>query len=88
MSELITNREHRRDVLKQLITELHKGKSAEDVKQRFKETFDGVAASEISEAEQALIRDGMPVTEVQRLCDVHALVFKGSIEKYMLLKTL
>lgn len=81
MSELINNREHRRNVLKELITELHNGKSVEDVKQRFEETFEGVSASEISEVEQALIMDGMPVSEVQRLCDVHAAVFKGSIEE-------
>jgi DUF438 domain-containing protein len=81
MSELINNREHRRSVLKQLITELHNGKSVEDVKQRFEETFEGVSASEISEVEQSLIMDGMPITEVQRLCDVHAAVFKGSIEE-------
>lgn len=80
MSELINNREHRRNVLKQLIAELHSGKSVEDVKKRFEETFEGVSASEISEVEQALIMDGMPITEVQRLCDVHAAVFKGSIE--------
>jgi len=80
MSELINNREHRRNVLKQLISELHNGKSVEDVKQKFAETFEGVSASEISEVEQALIMDGMPVSEVQRLCDVHAAVFKGSIE--------
>ena len=79
MSELINNREHRRNVLKELITELHNGKSVEEVKHRFEETFDGVSASEISEVEQALIMDGMPVSEVQRLCDVHAAVFKGSI---------
>ena len=80
MSELLNNREHRRNVLKELITELHNGKSVEDVKHKFEETFEGVSASEISEVEQALIMDGMPVSEVQRLCDVHAAVFKGSIE--------
>ncbi|MGE5495245.1 MAG: DUF438 domain-containing protein [Burkholderiales bacterium] len=80
MSELINNREHRRNVLKQLIGELHNGKSVEEVKQKFAETFEGVSASEVSEVEQALIMDGMPVSEVQRLCDVHAAVFKGSIE--------
>lgn len=80
MSELIKNREYRRNVLKELITELHNGKSVEDVKQRFEETFEGVSASEISEVEQALIMDGMPVSEIQRLCDVHAAVFKGTIE--------
>lgn len=80
MSELINNREHRRDVLKGIISELHGGKSVDEVKKKFEETFEGVSASEISEVEQALIMDGMPVYEVQRLCDVHAAVFKGSIE--------
>jgi len=42
MSELINNREHRRNVLKDLITQLHNGKSVEDVKQKFEETFGGV----------------------------------------------
>ena len=41
----------------------------------------GVSPTEISQMEQALIREGMPVEEVQRLCDVHAAVFKGSIEE-------
>ena len=81
MSELINNREHRQNVLKELISELHNGKSVEDVKQKFEGTFEGVSASEISEVEQALIMDGMPVSEIQRLCDVHAAVFKGSIEE-------
>ncbi len=80
MSEIINNREHRRNVLKELISELHNGKSVEDVKKLFEETFEGVSASEIAEVEQALIMDGMPVSEVQRLCDVHAAIFKGSID--------
>lgn len=81
MSNLINNREHRQQVLKELISELHGGRTVDEVKARFAETFEGVSAMEISEAEQALIRDGMPVAEVQRLCDVHAAVFKGSIEE-------
>jgi DUF438 domain-containing protein len=79
MSEIINNREYRQKVLKELIMELHNGKSAEEVKERFAKLIEGVAPSEISEMEQALIMEGMPVEEVQRLCDVHAAVFKGSI---------
>jgi uncharacterized protein len=81
MSEIINNREYRQKVLKELIMELHNGKSAEEVKERFAELIEGVSASEISEMEQSLIMEGMPVQEVQRLCDVHAAVFKGSIEE-------
>jgi len=81
MSEVINNREYRQKVLKELIGELHEGKSVDEVKARFEKLIDGVSPSEISEMEQALIREGMPVSEVQRLCDVHAAVFKGSIEE-------
>ncbi|MGD9568748.1 MAG: DUF438 domain-containing protein [Sedimentibacter sp.] len=81
MSESINNREYRKEVIKKVIKELHDGKSVEEVKGKFEEAFAGVSATEISEAEQALISEGLPVTEVQRLCDVHSAVFKGSIEE-------
>lgn len=81
MSESINNREYRKNVIKQVIKELHDGKTVDEVKQKFEDAFAGVSATEISEAEQALISEGLPVTEVQRLCDVHSAVFKGSIEE-------
>lgn len=81
MSEYINNREYRQKVLKELIGELHNGKGVEEIKPRFEELIEGISPSEISEMEQALIMDGMPVEEIQRLCDVHAAVFKGSIEE-------
>ena len=81
MSEEINNREYRQKVLKELITQLHDGKSVEEVKGRFAAVFGGVSAEEIAQAEQALVANGLPVSEIQRLCDVHAAVFKGSIEE-------
>ena len=81
MSEYINNREYRQKVLKDLITELHNGKSVEEVKSRFEKLIQGISPTEISEMEQSLIMNGMPVEEIQRLCDVHAAVFKGSIEE-------
>ena len=81
MSEFINNREYRKKVLKELIKELHNGKSVDEVKPRFEELIKGVSVQEIAEIEQTLIMEGMPVEEIQRLCDVHAAVFKGSIEE-------
>lgn len=81
MSEYINNREYRQKVLKELILELHDGKSVDEVKERFGKLIEGVSATEISAMETALINEGMPVSEVQRLCDVHAAVFDGSIEQ-------
>lgn len=81
MSEIINNREYRQKVLKELIMELHSGKTVEEVRGRFEKLIEGVSAKEISEMEAALIKEGMPVQEIQRLCDVHAAVFKGTIEE-------
>ena len=81
MSELINNREYRQKVLKELITELHHGKTVEEVKGRFEKLIEGISVSEIAEMEQSLIMEGMPVEQIQNLCDVHAAVFKGSIEE-------
>ena len=81
MSESINNREYRKEVIKDIIKELHQGKTVDEVKKKFEEAFTGVTAKEISEAEQALIKEGLPISEIQRLCDVHSEVFKGSIEE-------
>ncbi|MFD1175259.1 DUF438 domain-containing protein [Paenibacillus puldeungensis] len=89
MSELINNREHsvpeqgrRQELLKQIIKELHQGKSVEEVKARFEEAVGDVTVTEISAMEHALMEEeGIPVSEVQRLCSVHTAIFKGSIEE-------
>ena len=81
MSELINNREIRKETLKSIIKQLHEGKTVEEVKEAFAEVFSGVSAAEISEAEAALMMEGIPAEEIQNLCDVHAAVFKGSIEE-------
>lgn len=91
MSELINNREHeaegleqshRQEMLKQIIKELHAGASVEEVKARFEEAVGDVTVAEISAMEHALMEEeGIPVSEVQRLCSVHTAIFKGSIEQ-------
>lgn len=80
MSELINNREQKQAKLKELIIKLHDGASVEEVQEEFSKLTVGVTATEITEMEQALVDEGMPVSDIQRLCDVHASVFKGSIE--------
>ncbi len=88
MSEFINNREEfskingqRQAKLKELILRLHDGESFDVVKQDFEREFGSVSVQEITQLEQALIAQGMPVSEVQRLCDVHSAVFRGSIEE-------
>lgn len=81
MSEYINNRELRKNTIKDIIKQLHAGKTVDEVKSQFENIFEGVSATEISEAEGALIAEGLPVEEVQRLCDVHASIFKARLRK-------
>jgi uncharacterized protein len=89
MSELINNREfdapeqgRRQQLLKEIIKELHQGKSVDEVKARFEAAVGDVTVTEISAMEHALMEEeGIPVEEVQRLCSVHTAIFKGSIEE-------
>lgn len=46
MSEYINNREIRKNTIKDIIKQLHEGKSVEDVKQQFDDVFKGVSAAE------------------------------------------
>ena len=79
MSEFINNSKARQEDLKAIIKQIHDGLSIEDAKVLFKTKFDSVSTEEIVSMEQSLMEDGMPIEEVQRLCDVHAAVFDGSI---------
>lgn len=72
--------EARQAVLKDIIRDLHDGAPVEAVKQRFAALVSDVDAAEIASLEQALIAEGLPVEEVQRLCDVHVRVFEEGLD--------
>jgi uncharacterized protein len=75
------NRARRQEALKGIITKLHEGYSVDAVKAEFDALATEVDSVEIAAMEQALIAEGMPVQEVQRLCDVHVSVFKSALEE-------
>jgi DUF438 domain-containing protein len=80
MSELINNQAlEKQEALKALIKRLHEGEDPNTIKAIFKREFSDVSTAELSQMEQALINEGLPVKEIERLCDVHASVFGGSI---------
>ena len=66
--------------LRKLILALHAGEPFERVKARFDKLIEGVSPEEIAALEQQLIQEGMPVAEVQRLCDLHVGVIRGGLE--------
>ncbi len=70
----------RQEALKSIIRKLHDGVPVDQVKAEFDELIVGIDAAQIARMEQALIAEGMPVEDVQRLCDVHVTVFKESLD--------
>lgn len=80
MSELLDGKKERQGILKEIIKDLHRGKSVEEVKERFAKLIKDVGATEISQMEQSLIAEGIPEQEIKRLCDVHVMVFKESLD--------
>ncbi|MFA5570083.1 MAG: DUF438 domain-containing protein [Sphaerochaetaceae bacterium] len=80
MSGEINNSVKRQELLKDLINRLHSGDDFDAVKADFAKEFDGVGADEIAAVEKVLIDEGhVSVAEVQKLCDVHASLFEGSV---------
>jgi PAS domain S-box-containing protein len=74
MSELIDNRAHRVRTLKEIIKHLHAGGSPEEVRARLRELVRQTDYSEIVAMEQELMAEGMPVEEIQSMCDLHSQV--------------
>jgi len=81
MSEHINNVSQRKQALREVIRRLHAGEKVEELKEEFGNAIRGVTAGEIAEAERALISEGIRVTEIQRLCDLHVAIFKESLDQ-------
>ncbi len=69
----------RQELLKDIIRDLHKDVEMSVLKHRFHELIKDIDPSEIAKMEQRLMAEGMPESEVKRLCDVHVEVFKESL---------
>ncbi|MBC7194591.1 MAG: DUF438 domain-containing protein, partial [Caldisericia bacterium] len=81
MSEFYGGFSDRKEILKDIIRRIHKGEDPEKVKSDFKELLKSVEPDEIAKIEEELIREGMDRNEIQKLCEVHLLVFKESLNK-------
>jgi len=80
MSELIDNSTGRKAKLKKLILKLHSGSTEESVRNELLETLSQIPYGEVVEVEQELISEGLPESEVLKLCDAHSAVLEGKID--------
>ncbi|MEI7660722.1 MAG: DUF438 domain-containing protein [Bacteroidota bacterium] len=80
MSELINNSQGRKELLKHMILQLHDGVAPEAVRARMIELLTKIPYGEVVEVEQELINEGLPESEVLRLCDIHSQALEGRID--------
>lgn len=74
-------KKQRQERIVEILSLLHEGGSFEEAKTLFNKEFDGVDVTEITSAEKVLIQGGLDPAEIQRLCNIHAAVFKGAINE-------
>ena len=80
MSELIDNAQKRRELLKHMILQLHKGEAPDAIRKQLIRLLGEVPYNDVVEVEQQLISEGLPTEEVLKLCDIHTEVLKGQID--------
>lgn len=80
MSELIDNASRRRELLKHLILRLHEGEAAEAVRAQLQRILGQVPYDEVMAVEKELLDEGLPLTEVLKMCDIHSAALKGAID--------
>jgi len=77
----ISNKQKKKDIMKDIIRKLHEGLTLEEAKERFEKEIGTASSTEIAEMEQALINEGLSPEEIKKFCNVHALLFQSALEK-------
>ncbi|HKZ95203.1 MAG TPA: DUF438 domain-containing protein [Candidatus Bathyarchaeia archaeon] len=70
----------KKKMLKEIIVQLHAGKSPAELKVKFKQVLESTTPEEIAKIEQELVEEGMPREEILSMCDVHLAVFQEQLE--------
>jgi DUF438 domain-containing protein len=71
----------KKQVVKDIILNLHKGLSVKEAREKFEREVGSVTSTEIAEIEQSLMNEGISPDEIKKFCNVHALLFESALEK-------
>ncbi|MGQ4834154.1 MAG: DUF438 domain-containing protein [Candidatus Asgardarchaeia archaeon] len=79
MTELLKNREYKKEKLKELLMKLHKGTPVDSLKKEFKDLLRSISPLEIPILEQELVKEGVSPKEIVKMCDLHVELFRESV---------
>jgi DUF438 domain-containing protein len=71
----------RKEALRSIILDLHAGEDLETARKRFAKLIENIEPTEIVTLEQSLIDDGMDVSMLKKLSEVHIQIFKESLSE-------
>ncbi|MBM9612878.1 DUF438 domain-containing protein [Desulfobulbus rhabdoformis] len=74
------SREERLTALKEIIRELHEGAEFAHLQEKFAQTVGDITPDEIASLEQTLVQEGLPETEIKKMCHLHAALFKEALD--------
>jgi len=77
----MSNKVDKIELIKSILKELHRGMSVDELKDKYGELLRNISPFEIPIIEQQLVKDGISVNEILKLCDLHVALFRESLEK-------
>ncbi len=81
MDNINPENERKKELLKHMILQLHKGEAPDEVRSRLVELLKTIPYNEVVQVEQELINEGLPEEEVLQFCDIHTQVLEGHIDQ-------
>ena len=80
MTELLNNREYKKEQLKRLLLRIHEGESVEKLKEEFRQVLSGISPLEIPLIEQELVKEGISAKDIAKMCDLHVELFREAVK--------
>lgn len=80
MGEGLGNNKVKEEKLREIVRNLNEGTDIKKVKKEFDVLLRQISPEEIAGVEQSLINEGVPVENVQKLCDIHVQVFDDALK--------
>ena len=74
------SRQERLDTFKGIVLRIHGGESVDSLREEFHDLLRDVSPAEVGAMEQELVADGIPETEIRKLCDLHVELFTAETD--------
>jgi DUF438 domain-containing protein len=72
----VSTRTEAKEAVKELLKAIHRGADPRELREKFRDILFKISPFEIPIIEQELVREGIPVSEILKLCDLHVELFR------------